>query len=386
MLSAVLVLLTASRLALSAPTPSSSSASYQCEMYDGNDGKLVSTTTTSEGYLACYYESAGTCEYAGAAFRSGTSTCPGAKTGYASQQQSQCPQKDVAGGALFDSGIVRGGFVQCSYEIAGTCEYFGTGSFSSGSSNCPPSIGSPSPPVTPTAGVATCVAKDDAGGALITSGASADKAFVECQYANAGACVYFNDGSFSSGGSTCPDGITPNNAAAPPSNAVATCVAKDDAGGALISSGASADNKFVECEYAQAGQCVYFNAGSFSSGSSTCPDSITAPSSVSANAKLSSSDSGSSFSAAATTGDDNDGASLSPVYIALIVMNAVLVLGILTLGFFYVREARGARASRDQHLKVMYAKVDAARDEMSMPFTASKVDYPNPHDNGRYSD
>ncbi|KAJ7710414.1 hypothetical protein B0H17DRAFT_1367 [Mycena rosella] len=50
-----------------------------------------------------------------------------------------------------------------------------------------------------------CASADDDGTAL--TGSAPDGTFVSCTYAGAGDCEYFSDGSFSSGGSSCPKGV-----------------------------------------------------------------------------------------------------------------------------------------------------------------------------------
>lgn len=63
----------------------------------------------------------------------------------------------------------------------------GSGGGGSNSSQCPPT--------------------DNAGSPLTNTGT--DGSFIVCQYQTAGQCEYFSDGSFSSGGSTCPNKINP---------------------------------------------------------------------------------------------------------------------------------------------------------------------------------
>ncbi|KAJ7648460.1 hypothetical protein B0H17DRAFT_435405 [Mycena rosella] len=63
----------------------------------------------------------------------------------------------------------------------------------------------------------------------------------------------------------------------------ATCPAHDDAGGALINAITEKNGQFLDCRYQKAGLCTYFiTEGSFSSGSSICPDSAIAASGGSA--------------------------------------------------------------------------------------------------------
>ncbi|KAJ7150099.1 hypothetical protein C8R43DRAFT_1107490 [Mycena crocata] len=208
----------------------------------------------------------------------------------------RCVARDDNGGALLSSSISSDGFVVCNYRNAGRCEYFTpSGAFSSGSSVCPDSItsGSRSAESARTTvesklaarAPARCVARDDNGGALLSNSISSD-GFVVCNYRNAGRCEYFTpSGAFSSGSSVCPDSITSGSRSAESARSIeepkliarapARCAARDDNGGALLSSSITAQG-FVACQYQNAGRCEYFNpSGQFSSGSSVCPDSIT---------------------------------------------------------------------------------------------------------------
>ncbi|KAJ7145620.1 hypothetical protein C8R44DRAFT_863494 [Mycena epipterygia] len=146
------------------------------------------------------------------------------------------------------------------------------------------------------------------------------------------------------------------------SSGVAKCVPTDDAGSALQSSSVTSDG-FMAYEYQAAGDFQYFAVGgSFSSGSSTCPDSITSASSSSAAAGASGENVG-SFLADNTNAGTNGGSGSGlggnipePVVIALLVMNGVLVLGALILGTLWVRDGRVS--TKPKHLKGLYARVD----------------------------
>jgi len=261
---------------------------------------------------------------------------------------------------------------------------------SSGSSTCPDSItpgsASASAAASPTAakssnnastspGLAQCVATDAAGSPLQSNSATND-GFVSCRYQKAGTCEYFSPGGqFSSGSSTCPDGITPagsssssgtNNVSkgSTPSN-LAQCVAKDDAGSTLRSS-STTDDGFVMCKYQTAGTCEYFSpGGQFSSGSSTCPDSIT-PAISSASGASVGSFLADSASANSTSDAKDVGSRISqPVIIALLAVNGVFVVAILVAGSIWVL---GRRPNKSSNLKGLYAKVDASR-ETAVPLT-----------------
>ncbi|KAJ7745889.1 hypothetical protein DFH07DRAFT_976965 [Mycena maculata] len=201
-----------------------------------------------------------------------------------------CPPRDNAGGALIEATPEPSGkFLDCIYLNAGLCTYFATDrGFSSGSSVCPAEAiaGSSTSSSNYTSSPAQCSATDDAGSALQRSNVTSD-GFVACDYPAAGDCVYFSrGGQFSSGSSTCPDSITPGsssytNTGSPLGSGLAQCSSTDDAGSPLLSTGVTSDG-FVSCDYQAAGDCVYFSpGGQFSSGSSTCPDSITPSSSSS---------------------------------------------------------------------------------------------------------
>ncbi|KAJ7150100.1 hypothetical protein C8R43DRAFT_1107491 [Mycena crocata] len=194
-----------------------------------------------------------------------------------SRAPARCVARDDNGGALLSSSITSDGFVACNYQNAGHCEYFTPGGqFSSGSSVCPDSITPGSKrsieaPKLSARAPARCVARDDNGGALLSSSITSD-GFVACNYQNAGHCEYFTPGGqFSSGSSVCPDSITPGSkrsieAPKLSARAPARCVARDDNGGALLSSSITSDG-FVACNYQNAGHCEYFTpGGQFSSG------------------------------------------------------------------------------------------------------------------------
>ncbi|KAJ7467524.1 hypothetical protein FB451DRAFT_1401528 [Mycena latifolia] len=121
---------------------------------------------------------------------------------------------------------------------------------------------------------ANCTPTDNDGSALTGSSVDADSSFVTCSYKDAGECTYFfADGAFSSGSSTCPQGLPQDLASS--SNSISTginCAAVDDDGSPLTASSVEADDSFVTYSYRDAGDCTYsFKDGKFSSGSSTCP-------------------------------------------------------------------------------------------------------------------
>ncbi|KAK0210198.1 hypothetical protein DFS33DRAFT_1378185 [Desarmillaria ectypa] len=180
-----------------------------------------------------------------------------------------CPARDNNDSPLLHSSN-DGNFVTCVYQAARTCTYFENGGFSSGSSVCPGSIPARRA-LAERARDAVCSATDDNSSPLLRS--SNDGNFVTCVYHDAGTCTYFENGSFSSGSSVCPDSIS-----AAVAVAAATCFPRDNDGGALLST--SNDGNFVSCHYADAGLCTYFENGGFSSGSSVCPSSIPAKRSI----------------------------------------------------------------------------------------------------------
>ncbi|KAF7320782.1 hypothetical protein HMN09_00164500 [Mycena chlorophos] len=426
-----------SSLAAQSQTSSSSSSSISCPATDTANGALLSLETTTDGFVDCTYTSGG-CHYfaSNGTYLTGTSFCPLTISGHVSTQVSattQCPTTDSAGSQLTSSGHVQTGFVLCSYAKSGDCEYFSNGTYANGASQCPsaipgssdasgsststnagayPSSSWTTTTTTPSTSASTttlpiCAPTDKSGSHLLTDTVSSD-GFLECEYKTAGTCEYFiPNGEFSSGGSVCPGSATAsssNNNAGIGSSSTTTstsvsastttlpiCAMTDKSGSHLLTDTVSSDG-FLECEYKTAGTCEYFIPnGEFSSGGSVCPGSAIAPASSmgGAAADLASSNSNSSSSSSSST---------NPVYIALIIMNAVLVIGILTVGFLWIRQHRVSAASKAGQLKVLYAKVDAARDEMSMPFTplpsvgqssssVQKEKYYDPHDpQARYSD
>ncbi|KAJ7657715.1 hypothetical protein DFH06DRAFT_1196994 [Mycena polygramma] len=365
--------------AFAAPTSSSS-----CPPRDDSGGVLVDAITEENGqFLDCTYQNAGLCTYFAiqGSFSSGSSVCPDAAIASSSGSDSggsstssgaaQCVATDDAGSALQTSGIGSDGFVSCTYQAAGTCEYFSPGGqFSAGSSICPDSItpggSSASTGSSSNSSLAQCVGQDDAGSALQSSGTTAD-GFVSCTYQTGGTCEYFSPGGqFSSGSSTCPDGITPastgtdnSSSSPPPSGILAQCATTDDAGSTLQSSSTTADG-FVICSYQTAGTCEYFSpGGQFSSGSSTCPDSIT-PGSSSSSSLTSSVGSFLADSDGNSTSKPTSGVGVQlsqPVVIALLTMNAILVIAVLVAGAVWVfRRHTNKRASS---LKGLYSNANA---------------------------
>ncbi|KAJ6525123.1 hypothetical protein B0H19DRAFT_1276215 [Mycena capillaripes] len=127
----------------------------------------------------------------------------------------RCPARDDNGSPLLSTSVTSDGFVACNYQAAGHCEYFTPGGqFSSGSSVCPDSITPGSARSTEdstlsTRALARCPARDDNGSPLLSTNVTSD-GFVACNYQAAGHCEYFTPGGqFSSGSSVCPDSITP---------------------------------------------------------------------------------------------------------------------------------------------------------------------------------
>ncbi|KAJ7222125.1 hypothetical protein GGX14DRAFT_662678 [Mycena pura] len=339
----------------------------------------------------------------------------------------RCLEKDDAGGMLLHHSKTRnmdGDFVVCRYKKAGLCEYFTPVQwgvfvrrehlprFHQAGRRAPPASGHGQQqrrtpqgplhcpfnavPLTLTltgrgANLATCVPEDDDGGKLLGSDTVQDDGdlLVQCTYEKAGACAYFAAiGESSSGSSVCPDSITPpalpgsdgsdndssgaDNSAtgsAPGStSSLATCPPTDGAGSPLTGSSAASNSadSTVACHYQAAGQCVYFASGAFSPGSSDCPDSIPA------------SASGSGSAPAGIGSFLADDATTPPVLIALLVMNGLLVLGILTILFLWVRDRRAGAgaASNGSGRKGRYTPVNTntARDEFSIP-VASRGGY-----------
>ncbi|KAJ7866150.1 hypothetical protein B0H13DRAFT_1073045 [Mycena leptocephala] len=135
-----------------------------------------------------------------------------------------------------------------------------------------------------------CAAVDDDGSALTGSSADSTNSFATCIYKDAGECTYFfSDGSFSSGSSTCPQGLpqvaASSNSDSSASNSASngaisstiTCPPVDKDGTPLTASSSFNEdgNEFAQCTYKDAGPCAFFFAdGSFSSGSSTCPKGL----------------------------------------------------------------------------------------------------------------
>ncbi|KAJ7222126.1 hypothetical protein GGX14DRAFT_558227 [Mycena pura] len=347
---------------------------------------------------------------------------------------SDCPPKDRNSSSLLTSENLKDGFVECDYKTAGECVYFVNGGFSSGGSVCPPFITSSSQSTSTTSssqltstvtgtdnqssGGATesglvdasdCPPKDRNSSSLLTSENLKD-GFVECDYKTAGECVYFVNGGFSSGGSVCPPFITSSSqststtssskststTSSSQSTSTATGTDNQSSGGATESGFVDASDcppkdrnssslltsenlkdGFVECDYKTAGECVYFVNGGFSSGGSVCPPSISSTASgIFAVADLADNVSGSS-------GGSSSGSNGTPtsVLIALLVINGVLVVGILTLLALYARDRRPAAAAAGPSPRWghsgWYAKVDNADDDV--PVALLSGGYYDPH-------
>ncbi|KAK7042486.1 hypothetical protein R3P38DRAFT_317901 [Favolaschia claudopus] len=145
-----------------------------------------------------------------------------------------------------------------------------------------------------------CPSVDDDTSPLLGSGADQAQSLALCYYQEARNCKYFTDGSFSSGSSVCPDGLpqdpelftggssdsTSSDSDSTSSNGEigisffdgVTCASTDEAGSELTAAKFVADNsgnEFAQCTYETAGVCAFFFAdGSFSSGSSECPEGV----------------------------------------------------------------------------------------------------------------
>ncbi|KAF7325077.1 hypothetical protein MKEN_00550400 [Mycena kentingensis (nom. inval.)] len=160
-----------------------------------------------------------------------------------------------------------------------------------------------------------CPSADKTGAAFTasTTQEEAGNLFAVCSYGTSSVgCTYFTDGSFSAGGSSCPKGLVQNSSfeagqgssgntnaddgdtgsdttpapQQPPSQQPSSsggsidssieCPSADDDGTPLTGSSKTNDdvgNEFALCTYQGAGPCTYFFAdGSFSSGSSQCPN------------------------------------------------------------------------------------------------------------------
>jgi hypothetical protein len=278
-----------------------------CPPVDNNNSTLVSQGLDGN-FVLCIYESAGRCTYfSNGGFSSGGSVCPdrilNGDDGDDNDVTATCPETDDTGSALLSS-AVEDGEVVCYYEKAGFCSYFTNGGFSSGSSDCPDSaiskkknkVKARETEAAVEKRAASCPEVDNNGSPLLSSGPASDpRNGIRCVYQQARTCIYFSNGSFSSGSSVCPTSISNNNnfkvreANAAPGpvpaplpktedNAVekrASCPAVDNNGSPLLSSRRVSDPpRGIRCVYKQARFCTYFSNGSFSSGSSICPTSI----------------------------------------------------------------------------------------------------------------
>ncbi|KAJ7722945.1 hypothetical protein B0H16DRAFT_1699131 [Mycena metata] len=125
--------------------------------------------------------------------------------------------------------------------------------------------------------------------------------------------------------------------------------------------------KFKTCTYGDAGICTYLTDGSFSSGTSICPDTIipsscacsnstpevSAAASLQGDQVLATSDSGPS--------DDQGTFGFSPMTMALLVLNVVLLAINLILATMLIRARRAAALST--YHQTLYTSVDGQRPE-----------------------
>ncbi|KAF7344997.1 hypothetical protein MVEN_01662500 [Mycena venus] len=212
----------------------------------------------------------------------------------------ECASEDLAHSSLISAGR-NGGFLTCTYSQAGLCAYSEDGFFSVGSSTCPDTLPANQNDIH-AASSTICPQTDDGGSNLIGSGVSGK--FKTCTYAAAGVCTYFSDGSFSSGGSVCPDTIIPS-----------SCV------------------------------CIEPTPKESSGSISPQGDAVLAASDSSASRKAES--------------------NLSPALITLLVLNAVLVVISLIFGAMLIRARRAAGTS--SRLNAQYAGLDASGLEFGSP-------------------
>ncbi|KAJ7019695.1 hypothetical protein C8F04DRAFT_328803 [Mycena alexandri] len=200
----------------------------------------------------------------------------------------------------------------------------------------------------------------------MTSGQSGG--YLTCIYPEAGQCTYFADGNFSIGTSLCPSVLSSATNQSHLSGSSTICPATDATGGKLIDSGVS--GKFKTCTYGDAGICTYFSDGFFSSGTSSCPDTIMPSSCVCSNstaeASAASSLQGDTVLAASDPGPSVDqGTSLNPTALALFALNVVLLAIILVLATMLIRARRGAALS--SYHQTLYTSVDGQRPEFVSP-------------------
>ncbi|KAJ7131772.1 hypothetical protein C8R43DRAFT_1133706 [Mycena crocata] len=224
-----------------------------------------------------------------------------------------------------------------------------------------------------------CPLEDTTHNYLIGSGISGD--FLSCTYSGAGQCAYSMDGYFFTGSTTCPDAlsaVTDKNDLHVASSTI--CPKKDDAGSNLVGSGVG--GKFKSCTYTDAGLCIYSsvrryfsasgNDGLFSSGGSTCPDTII-PSSLDCSVVGSNTSpkgvtpQGDAVLAASSAGasDEGGGNKVRPELIALIVLNGVFALVIIGLVVMLVRARRVA--ARSVHHSALYTGIDDPRPSFTSP-------------------
>ncbi|KAJ7149414.1 hypothetical protein C8R43DRAFT_1007045 [Mycena crocata] len=287
-----------------------------------------------------------------------------------------CPLTDKANATLVTESTV-GAFTTCTYTGAfKMCTYFATdGSFSSGSSDCPASIGGSAPPPPPPPSSGRCPYQDESFYPLTSEYSIGE--FTTCNFRGPHMCVYFaSTGGYSSGSSkNCPSSIYPFAPPAPPpppSSASGQCPLTDKANGQLHN-----DYHFegiVMCTYSNdTTLCAYAQTdGSWNSGTIDCPSSI-APmkftSSPSSNSSVvavagaaAQNDNTATFGSSRLADNDNNsrngtsgkfkGTFISqPILIALLAINGVLVIAILVIAGVWVFGRRGSRSSGPRNYK-----------------------------------
>ncbi|KAF7338704.1 RmlC-like cupin [Mycena sanguinolenta] len=141
------------------------------------------------------------------------------------------------------------------------------------------------------------------------------------------------------------------------------CPPKDKTGSPLTASSTTTDeagNVFATCTYTTAGVCTFFSDGSFSSGSSDCPQGLPQASGFGTQAAETGRPLAGDLAAVSDSSTNNDSNKPSAVLIALVAINGALLIGLIVFGTLYFRQ-RSAAARTSRH-KQLYTSLSASGD------------------------
>ncbi|KAJ7453477.1 hypothetical protein FB451DRAFT_1565600 [Mycena latifolia] len=244
-----------------------------------------------------------------------------------------CPSVNNIGSRLVDD-TIAGGSIFCTYSSdANPCTYFTDGSFVSGSSNCPHSIGetATSPICPPTPFVCSSTDLKDS---MLVSGfqSTFNPTFLDCIYLDNQICTYsLSDGHKVSGTSVCPQSVTPGSGG---SSSTKTTY------------GYTYTDSHTTYTYASSQPTYTYGSSNYGSGGNAAAVK------------------GELADSAADSRTGNSSSAPSPAVIALLSLNGVLVLGLLVIGGVWLAYRR-ARIAKRPNGGSRYETVESA----SVPLT-----------------